>query len=177
MGFKGLRDKTTGGGAGLQPGAKAAKVTTYIDQGCELSGNLRFSEPVQIDGHVDGDVRCQKALVIGESGSVHSSVACESIVVYGGLHGDVEAKHRITIHKSAHVTAQIRAGSVVIEEGASFKGQIQIGAQDDVKAAAETPSVQAAPRKPAPNADNAKEPNPIVRRGPDPRLSRGSAGS
>ena len=158
MGFKGRKDKGTRGAAGRQTDDRAPSVTTYIDEGCELSGNLRFSEPVQIDGRIDGDIQCQKTMVIGESGNVRSSVACDSIVVYGGLHGEVDAKHMITIYKSANVTAQIRAGSVVIEEGASFKGQIQIGTQDDGKTAAKPAPSQASPRKPmppTPGADNA----------------------
>ena len=157
MGFKGRKDKDTRSPGRQQTDDRAPTVTTYIDQGCELSGNLRFSEPVQIDGRIDGDIQCRKAMVIGESGNVRSSVACESIVVYGGLHGEVEAKHMITIYKSAHVTAQIRAGSVVIEEGASFKGQIQIGPQDEGKAAAKPAPSQGSPRKPSsptPEADN-----------------------
>ena len=71
---------------------------------------------------------------------------------------EFKAKHGITIYKSAHVTAQIQAGSVVIEEGATFKGQIQIGPPEESKTAAKTAPSQASPRKPlppAPGADNA----------------------
>lgn len=114
----------------------SVKPCTFIDEGSEISGQLRFSEPVTIDGRIQGEIECQKSVVISEAANVNSTISCDSVVVYGELHGEVDAKTMVTIHKSARVTAQIKTASVVIERGSKFKGLIQVDSDDDFKPAA-----------------------------------------
>ncbi len=104
--------------------------TTYIDEGCELSGKLRFREAVRVDGRIDGQIEGENTVVIGETGRIHASVDSDSVVIYGTGEGDIIAKRKITLHKTAHVTGDMRTAGIVIEEGAKVKGHIVIGAAD-----------------------------------------------
>ena len=106
--------------------------STYIDEGCELSGSLKFNETVKVDGRIEGDVVCQKAIIIGEPASVHSKLVCESIDIFGELQGEIDAKRMVRIHKSARVTAQIKTDGIVIEKGSRFKGLIEVGSDEDI---------------------------------------------
>jgi cytoskeletal protein CcmA (bactofilin family) len=100
---------------------------TFIDAGCELSGRLYFRESVRIDGHVEGELRADKEVVIGPAGSIHANLHCESVVIQGEVRGDIEAARKITFHKGARVHGEMRASAIVIEDGARFRGTIVIG--------------------------------------------------
>jgi cytoskeletal protein CcmA (bactofilin family) len=130
MALKDFRTKVSKNPTEEKAVPKATTSNTYIDRGCHLSGKLRFSETVQIDGRIEGEIEGQETVIIGESGSIHASVTCESIVIFGEVEGDVEAKRMITLHKSARVIAQMQTAGIVIEEGAKFKGQILIGSDE-----------------------------------------------
>ena len=122
--------------------APAEPQGTYIDQGCELSGKLRFDDSVRIDGRIEGEIDCAKTLTVGETARLDALIRCESIVVYGEIQGDVEAQRKITLHKSARVVGEMQTAGIVIEEGARFKGQIIIGSDDapSPRSAADAPT-------------------------------------
>lgn len=139
MGLKDFRSRTD---ATPAPEPKAS-ATTYIDQGCELAGNMRFQETVRVDGHVEGEIECQKTLIVGEAGRIQARVDSECVVIHGTLEGDVRARRKITLHKTARVTGDLSTAGIVIEEGARFQGSIVIGADD-------TPALNATPAQKAP---------------------------
>jgi len=104
--------------------------TTYLDEGCELTGTLSFREGVRIDGRVEGEIDCKKTLVVGESGRVNATIRSESVVIHGQVEGDIAARRKITLHKSARVTGDMCTAGIVIEEGARVEGRILIGSED-----------------------------------------------
>jgi cytoskeletal protein CcmA (bactofilin family) len=122
------------------------QVQTFLDEGCDLSGQLRFKDSVQIDGKIDGEIECGKTMVIGAAADIRASISAECVVISGDVTGDIAALRKITLHKTAHVTGDMRTAGIVIEEGARFKGSIVIGADEPPK------SVQpAVPEHPVPD--------------------------
>ncbi len=110
------------------PGAGApAAETTYIDRGCEMSGELRFRENVRIDGNVDGEIHGDKTVVIGEEAVIRARIRAANVVVHGTVEGDVLASGETTLHKSAAVTGELQTGGIVVERGARLSGCILIG--------------------------------------------------
>ena len=101
--------------------------TTYIDRGCEMAGELRFRENVRIDGHVEGEIRCDKTVVIGEEATVRANISAANIIVHGTVEGDTTASGETTLHKSAAVTGELKTGGIVVERGAKLQGCILIG--------------------------------------------------
>lgn len=118
------------------PERPAPRAETYLDQGCELVGELRFRERVRIDGRVEGEIRAAKEVVVGESGAVLAGIEAESVEVYGSVEGDIQARSQVTLHKSARVSGEIQTAGIVVEPGARFKGAILIGAEDPPAASA-----------------------------------------
>lgn len=112
------------------------KPETYIDQGCELVGELRFREGVRIDGRVEGEIRAAKEVIVGESGTILAGIEAESVEVYGTIEGDIQVKSQVTLHKTARVTGEIQTAGIVVEPGARFKGCILIGVEDPPAAGA-----------------------------------------
>jgi cytoskeletal protein CcmA (bactofilin family) len=129
---------------------------TYIDEGCEFSGTLRFKDTVRIDGRIEGEIQSQKTVVVGPSGFVRAKIEADTVVVLGVVEGDILARRKITLHETAQVNGEIRTAGIVIEEGARFKGRIAIGS--DEGAAARAPAkAQPTTTRPAPT-----EPPPVV---------------
>lgn len=127
MALRSLRSKPDDAPAAPPTGDSPKYETTYIDAGCEFSGQLRFDEPVRIDGRVSGEIHASKELVVGEAASIEANIRAGSVVVYGRVEGDIYVERKITLHKTAWVTGEIQTSGIVVEEGARFKGRILIG--------------------------------------------------
>lgn len=104
-----------------------AQPSTFIEQGCELSGEMRFRDSVRIEGRAEGEIRAGGLVIVGESAEIQASVRAEAVVVHGSVDGDIRAKRKITLHKTARVAGELQSAGIVIEEGARFKGCIVIG--------------------------------------------------
>jgi len=112
-----------------------------------VKGQIFSREDLTIDGEVEGTVELQEhRLTVGPNGKVTASVKAREIVVLGTIHGNVETTDKIDIRKEAKLVGDIRTARIVIEDGAYFKGNIDI-----VRAEAPKPQPAPAP-KPQPVA-------------------------
>lgn len=135
-----------------QPAAGGETTTTTIGAGCHFSGELRFDESVHIDGRVEGEIRGEKLVVVGPAARIEASIHADSVVVHGRVEGPIHARRKITLHATADVTSDMRTAGITIEEGASFKGRIDIGSEKPEPAVRPEPTPQLetkAPKKAA----------------------------
>lgn len=89
----------------------------------EISGN----EDLFIDGTVEGIVRLNESkLMIGPAASVKADITAGEVVVRGNLKGNIFARGRIEVKNDGSVTGDLTTPQVFIEEGALFKGSIEI---------------------------------------------------
>jgi cytoskeletal protein CcmA (bactofilin family) len=110
-----------------------------------VKGQIFSREDLTIDGEVEGTVELQEhRLTIGPNGKVLANVKAREVVILGTIHGNVETTDKIDIRKDAKLLGDIKTARVVIEDGAYFKGNIDI-------VRAEVPKPQVAP-KPQPVA-------------------------
>ncbi len=114
---------------------KATRIETFIDEHSILAGELRFGENVRIEGRVEGQIRAEKRVIVGEGAEIDATIDADSIEVYGTIIGDIRIKRGTTLHKTAVVEGEIQTAGIVVEEGARFKGCIVIG-PDEVSRAA-----------------------------------------
>jgi cytoskeletal protein CcmA (bactofilin family) len=92
-----------------------------------VKGQILSREDLTIDGEVDGTIEMQEhRLTIGQNGKVRASVKAREVIVLGTLHGNVETGDRIDIRKEAKLVGDIRTARIVIEDGAYFKGNVDI---------------------------------------------------
>ncbi len=106
-----------------------------------IKGDISGSEDIYVDGQVDGSVQLLgHSLTIGPNGRVHASVAAKNVTVGGSLEGNIHATERTEMRKSAVVNGDVQTRRIAIEEGAYFKGKLEI--LSDAKAAA--PGISAA---------------------------------
>ncbi|MBT8089496.1 MAG: polymer-forming cytoskeletal protein [Gammaproteobacteria bacterium] len=114
-------------------GSRRSKVTgrggdaAVIGRSIQINGDLRGGEDLRIEGDVSGTVELKNsALTIGKEGKVKADVYARSIAVDGETKGDLYAAERISVHVNARVQGNIIAPKVSIEEGAHFKGSIEM---------------------------------------------------
>ena len=111
-----------------------------------VKGQILSREDLTIDGEVEGTIEMQEhRLTIGQNGKVRASVKAREIIVLGTLHGNVETGDRIDIRKEAKLVGDIRTARIVIEDGAYFKGNVDIVRAEVPKPAAAA-SAASAPR-------------------------------
>lgn len=114
---------------------QGGKVEAYLGKGSKVVGTLTFSGPVELDGHVEGEVAAQDRLTVGESAFVQGKIMGAEVVVRGTVHGDVIASKRLSLKKPAKIIGNISSSSISIEEGVVFEGKCSMGAgsQSEVK--------------------------------------------
>ncbi len=109
--------------------------TATLGKSVMVKGQILSREDLTIDGEVEGTVELQEhRLTIGPNGRVTATLKAREIVVLGTIHGDVEAAEKIDIRKDAKLVGNIKTARIVIEDGAYFKGSIDITKPEVAKA-------------------------------------------
>jgi cytoskeletal protein CcmA (bactofilin family) len=123
-----------------------------IGKAVKVVGQIFSREDLYVDGEVEGTVEAlEHKLTIGPNGTVRATVKAREVVALGTIQGNVEATDKIEIRKDAKLTGDIRTARIIIEDGAYFKGSIDIVKPEPAKAAkASTPAAQTAPAASAP---------------------------
>jgi cytoskeletal protein CcmA (bactofilin family) len=92
-----------------------------------VKGEISGDEDLQIDGKVEGQVSLRgRRLTVGRTGQLTSEVTAGEVVVYGKVSGNVHARDRVEIKAGGDVTGDILTARISIEDGADFKGRIEI---------------------------------------------------
>jgi cytoskeletal protein CcmA (bactofilin family) len=92
-----------------------------------IKGTVTGEEDLQIDGKVEGPVTIRGRLTVGSSGQLSAGVIARELAVYGKVSGNVDARDRVEIKRDGAVIGDIQTARISIEDGAIFKGRIEIG--------------------------------------------------
>jgi cytoskeletal protein CcmA (bactofilin family) len=129
-----------------------------IGKAVKIIGQIHSKEDLFVDGDVEGTVEApEHRLTIGPNGTVHATVKAREVVALGSIQGNVEAAERIEIKKEAKLIGDIRTARIVIEDGAYFKGSIDIVKAEPAKVSGPRPPAPAAAPAPAPAVAGAPE--------------------
>jgi cytoskeletal protein CcmA (bactofilin family) len=121
-----------------------------VGKAVKIVGQIYSKEDLFVDGEIEGTVEAlEHKLTIGPHGTLHASIKAREVVALGSITGNVEASDKIEIHKEAKLVGDIRTSRIIIEDGAYFKGSIDIvkpePAKVPVKPAAAPPAHAPAP--------------------------------
>jgi len=135
-----------------------------IGKSVKVVGQIFSKEDLYVDGTVEGTIEAlEHKLTIGPHGAVHAGIKAREILAQGTIQGNVEATDRIEIRKDAKLTGDIRTARIVIEDGAYFKGSIDIVRPEPVKVAPKPPAPASAPAV----TTAAANPMPVAAAAPD----------
>jgi len=132
--------------ARFEPESRGGLAT--IGKAVRIVGQVYSKEELYIDGDLEGTLEAMEhKLIIGPNGTVHATITAREVVVLGTIQGNVEAVDKIEIRKDAKLVGDIRTARIIIEDGAYFKGSIDIVKADAVKSGSrpQPPSPAVAP--------------------------------
>ena len=123
----------------------------HIGKSVLIKGELSGSEDLYLDGEVEGNIELPgHSLVIGPNGRVRANVHAKDVVVHGKVDGNLRATEKVELKKSALLNGDIFTQRIIIEDGAFFKGAIDIQkaaveAKPEAKPAASSAAAAASP--------------------------------
>jgi cytoskeletal protein CcmA (bactofilin family) len=107
----------------VTPAAAAARLGPSL----HVKGEITGSEDLHVDGSVEGQIALEdRKLTIGATAKLTADVTAREIVIYGNVKGNLRAKDRIEIKKDGSVVGDLTTARIMIEDGAYFKGSIEI---------------------------------------------------
>lgn len=118
------------------PVASSADQAT-IGKGLFVKGEITGSESLFIDGKVDGSINLPgNRVTVGRNGQVSANVIAREVVILGKIRGNVTASDRVDIRAEGSLAGDVAAARISIEDGAYFKGGIDIKKPEAAKSAA-----------------------------------------
>jgi cytoskeletal protein CcmA (bactofilin family) len=92
-----------------------------------VKGEIAGDEDLQIDGKVEGPISVRgHRLTVGRNAELKSEITAREVIVYGNASGNLRARDRVEIKKDGQVIGNIVTARISIEDGAYFKGSIEI---------------------------------------------------
>src|SRR5947209_7363374 len=111
-----------------------ARGSASIGKAVKINGQIFSKEDLYVDGDVEGTIElAENKLTIGPSGRVQAGIKAREVVVLGAIQGNVEAMDKLDIRKDAKLVGDIKTARIIIEDGAYFKGSIDIVKQTESK--------------------------------------------
>lgn len=105
----------------------------HIGKSVVIKGELSGSEDLWLDGEVEGTIELHSnALTVGPNGRVRAHVNGREVIVHGKLDGNITGTDRVELKRTAIVVGDVSTARIVIEDGAFFKGNIDV--KKDAKA-------------------------------------------
>jgi len=136
-----------------EPSRAVGRDAAVIGPSIHIDGDVRGEEDLLIEGEVNGTVQLKNnSLTIGPNGKVRADVSANSVYVDGFMEGDLFGSERVHIRKSAQVHGNITSPRVSLEDGAKFKGSIEMDPQAAQAGQRNNASRPAAPSAPKPAA-------------------------
>jgi cytoskeletal protein CcmA (bactofilin family) len=106
---------------------EAARGIATIGKTVVLKGGILSREDIYVDGEVEGTIEMlEHRLTIGPHAKVSAAIKAREVVIVGSVRGNIEASEKVDIRKEAKLVGDIRTNRIVIEDGAYFKGSIDI---------------------------------------------------
>jgi cytoskeletal protein CcmA (bactofilin family) len=118
------------------PAANAGKPEgpTIFGKTMKIIGDVKCDEELFVDGELEGRLDLKNRLTIGPESKVNANIKAKEVIVFGSVRGNVEAEERIALRAGATIVGDIKTAGIIIEDGAYFKGGIDISKTDTPKA-------------------------------------------
>ena len=104
-----------------------ANATNVLASGIEITGSIKFSNDMIIDGKIDGEITSEKGKVtIGENARIKGDIKAGEVKLYGKVDGTIKSE-RCELKSSSELKGDITTKMLSTEEGAVLCGRTDIG--------------------------------------------------
>ncbi|MGA9575712.1 MAG: polymer-forming cytoskeletal protein [Lysobacterales bacterium] len=126
--------------------------SALIGAGIHINGDISGDENLVVEGKVDGKIRLDLYQVeVGQTGCVNADITAKVIKIAGEVRGDITGTEKVIILRSGNVHGNIVAPRMTLEDGAIFKGSIDMDPSENAKSKLASPAKKAV-EKPAEKA-------------------------
>jgi cytoskeletal protein CcmA (bactofilin family) len=108
---------------------------TVFGKSMKIIGEVTSDEELFLDGDLDGKLYLRNRLTVGPNSKVNANIKAQEIIVFGTIKGNVESESRVSLRTGASIVGDIKTAGIVIEDGAYFKGGIDISKNGESKPA------------------------------------------
>lgn len=114
-----------------------AKVSTIVGNGCILDGSFTIAGSARIDGTINGDVKAEGLLILGEHSKINGDVSATSAIVGGEVLGNIKVLEKVEATEKAKIFGDIKTSILVIDENAIFQGKCNMNQEIPEKVSSE----------------------------------------
>jgi cytoskeletal protein CcmA (bactofilin family) len=118
-----------------------------IGSSMTVKGEVYSREELSVDGEIQGTIELHHRLTVGPNGKIRANVKAKEVVVQGSIQGNVQSSEKIIIRDKGSLVGDIKTAGIVIEDGAYFKGSIDITKVESSQKAAPEPVLARAAEK------------------------------
>src|ERR1700674_1719982 len=99
----------------------------HLSAGLRVKGEISGNEDLHVDGSIEGSIQLEgRKLTVGTGAKVTADIVAGEVVVYGSVKGNLRARDGIEIKKGGPMVGDFTTPPITVEEGAHFKGLIEI---------------------------------------------------
>ncbi len=115
-----------------------SRITAMIGASIKIKGDITGEENLVVEGQVEGQINlANHDLTIGDSGQVTADLNAKTVQIHGSVNGDINGSELVVVSKTGRVLGNIVAPRVTLEDGAQFKGSIDMTPVSDARAKSE----------------------------------------
>ena len=100
----------------------------------QMKGEIHTREELVVDGEVEGLLESLSSITIGPNGKVKANIRAREVAIFGAVKGNIEASEKIAIREKGSLIGDIKTAGIIIDDGAYFKGGIDISRTETTKA-------------------------------------------
>jgi cytoskeletal protein CcmA (bactofilin family) len=101
-------------------------LSANLSSDIEIKGSIKFQKELLIDGKVEGKIKSNGVLTIGENADIRGEIKVKSITVYGKVQGNITVGERCELKSTGTLQGDLKAARLVVEEGATFIGKSEL---------------------------------------------------
>ena len=92
----------------------------------KIKGEIQTREELVVDGEVEGMLESMSSITIGANGKVKANIRAREVAIFGSVKGNIEVTEKIAIREKGSLIGDIKTAGISIDDGAYFKGSIDI---------------------------------------------------
>jgi len=137
---------------------ETGEISGFLDEGTDFNGELKFRDTMRIDGRFRGKISSKSVLIIGKSADIEAEIAVSNVSINGRVNGKIVADKKIEIHSKGRVYCDITTPNLIIEDGAFFHGNCNMGEKEFKEATGKPDKSPSVPPKSKPVEGKPAEP-------------------
>jgi len=145
------------------PTTSTPSKVAMVGDGISITGDVNANSNLKVEGRIEGRaVSSSQDIEVAESGVIKASITAKVVRIAGAVAGDITGSEKVIISSSGRVQGNIVAPRVQLDDGALFRGSIDMNPAEPAQAskpAAAKPAAEARPASPAPKPAQANKPS------------------